>query len=180
MTRALAICIEDLDVEAGAARFLTCTVLPEGEDGLGIDARGAVVWRLADTRVRLGVAADGRLTLLRSAEAPPVAIERDGRSLEVPLERRTPLLQGDVLRLGERRLRLHVHGEASDVRAPSPLREAPAVKLNLLAAHAVEVREHPPRVAAPVHGVPVSCLAIGVGALLAAALIVAALHFLRS
>lgn len=121
-----AICIEDLRGADDASRYLRCVALAGRQPGLRLDREGTVLWR-ADEELacELWVSADERLILYRPQEGAPVTVQRSGRSLEVPEEKPVVLLDQDQLQVGGRSLRVHVHGDAPAVHAPSPL-EVPA------------------------------------------------------
>jgi hypothetical protein len=176
MPKPLAICIEDLAVAALGARYLACVVLPGGAPGLWLDGDGAVRWQGNDQGVAcdLFVSLDEQLMLYRPQAGASVTVHRDGRSLDAPFERPVVLLDQDELEVGHRRLRVHVHGAASEVTAPRPyvgsnagaggdaggalgsgvLARAAAAVLALGTALAgggckgIEVRERPPKVPA--------------------------------
>ena len=121
MPRGIAICIEDLT--ATDPRFTQCVALPGNEPGLTLDADGKVHWRQADeARPQLWVSGDGRLILYRESERSlPVTVSRGGRHVEVPASRPTVLIDGDELKLGTTRLRVHHHGPTDQVSAPAQL-----------------------------------------------------------
>ena len=168
MPNPLAICIEDTDAASGAC-FLRCVALPGRQPGLRVSPEGTVLWKSDDvTACELWVSGDDRLILFRPAGAPPVRVERSGRSLDVPFDKPVVLIDQDVFQLSERTLRVHVHGAASTVRAPSPLparravstaaRVAAVVALGAAVAGCgksqVEVRDSPPQVPVEVDGAP--------------------------
>lgn len=121
MPHRIAICIEDL--ETGAPRYTQCVALPPGEPGLSLDGSGAIRWGASDRGpcCALEAASDGRLVLRREAGAPSVQVHRGGRVLEVPADQPVVVLHEDLLQLGGRRLRVHVHGVAPEVVPPTPL-----------------------------------------------------------
>ncbi len=166
MPAPLALCLEDLDAAPSSDRYLQCVAASGSEPGLGLAADGAVLWRELALACELWVSADERLVLLRREDAPPVTVSREGRALEAPAGRPVVLCHGDELRLGGRRLRLHLHGRATAVTAPRPLRErvgqvAAALAVGALVGAApvpgsadpgpgpIEVRDHPPKPVAP-------------------------------
>jgi hypothetical protein len=117
----LAICIEDLEAPSGG-RYLRCVAVAGRRPGLGLDGAGAVVWRSKDgLACQLCVSADGRLVLFRPEGGAEVGVHRAGRSLDVPVEKPVILIDKDEVTVGERRLRVHVHGEAPRVAPPAPL-----------------------------------------------------------
>jgi hypothetical protein len=114
------ICIEDLDAHDPDRRYLRCVALAGREPGLRVDARGAVLWKSeGDVACELWVSADERLVLFRPEGGGEVRVERGGRHLDVPCEKPVFLLHGDALRVGARRLKVHVHGVAAVVDAPA-------------------------------------------------------------
>jgi hypothetical protein len=97
--------------------------LPGGAPGLALDRDGAVRWMPeAPAPYGLWVSADDRLILLRDAGAAPLTVTRGERSLEAPAAKPVVLLDHDLLLVGGRRLRVHVHGPTDAVHAPAPLR----------------------------------------------------------
>ncbi len=162
MPKPIAICIEDLDAQREADRYLRCVAVGGGEAGLSVDAGGAVLWRHAAGAFDLVVSLDERLVLLRPEGGAPSTVTRGERSLEVPCGKPVMVLDQDRVDVGGRRLLLHVHGEAPEVHAPAPLEQeqdsgavanlarAAATALALSAAvgaagcKTVEVRERPP------------------------------------
>ena len=164
----LAICIEDTCPGDGV-RYLRCVALPGRQPGLRVSPEGTVLWKSDDvTACELWVSGDDRLILFRPAGAPPVRVERSGRSLDVPFDKPVVLVDQDVFQVGERTLRVHVHGTAPAVRPPSPLparksgstasRVAAVVALGAAVVgcnkNQVEVRDTPPSVAVEVDGAP--------------------------
>lgn len=167
----LAICLEDLDALDASARYLRCVALVGRQPGLRVDAGGQVVWKASPTSsCELWVSADDRLILYRPAASAPVVLHRAGRSLDIPADKPVVMLDQDSFEVGGRRLRVHVHGEAPAVVAPSPLRPtarrtavgvAAAVALSAAALTGcdgrVEIRETPPEmmpIEQPVEGTP--------------------------
>jgi hypothetical protein len=130
-----------------------------------------------DVACELWVSQDERLILFRpeGTSADPVVLWRGGRSLTIPEGKPVVLVDQDQLQVGPRRLRLHLHGEAPAVHPPTPFvpeqEEAPesgagraarvaATALAIGAAvgvggckkepeKVIEVRDRPPKVAAP-------------------------------
>ena len=161
----IALCLEDLDAEAGQPCFVRCVALVGGEPGLALAGDGAIAWR-GDQAAAAGlkVSLDQRLVLLRPDAGPEVTVRRGGRSLAVPAGKPVVLLDGDQLECAGRRLRLHVHGVAPAVAAPEALPPAePAGRLGRVARAAatalalgaavgaagcktIEVRDRPPTV----------------------------------
>lgn len=166
MPKPLAICIEDVDAPAPPSQYTRCVALPGRQPGLRLDEAGHILW-CKDEAVacELWVSADDRLILYRPEAAPPVEVHRAGRSLDVPSSKPVVLLDQDQVDVGARRLRIHVHGEAPAVTAPTPLRPAPiptsrtrghlaqgaagAALVGALALACIEVRLTPPVPAEP-------------------------------
>lgn len=170
MPKPIAICIEDLKAGSDSTRYLQCVALVGDHLGLRIDSSGEVQWQPErDAKlVELCVSYDERLILYRQPDAAPVLLQREGRSLEVPVEKPVVVLDQDQLVVGGRDLRIHVHGEAPAVAPPSwfPVEEPRRSASNLLRATAtalalgiavgaggctkkIEVRDDPPKVAPP-------------------------------
>jgi len=162
MPKPLAICIEDLAPASEAERFLRCVAVPGRQPGLRLDEKGAVLWQSEEEAVELWVSADERLVLYRPEGSAATTVRRGERSLAAPAEKPVILIDQDEIDVGARRLRIHVHGEAPEVAAPSPLvpetqqsgplgrlaRAAAAVALGSVMAAGcgeVEVRVHPPK-----------------------------------
>ncbi|HEY3356652.1 MAG TPA: hypothetical protein VGQ83_25605 [Polyangia bacterium] len=159
MPRPLEICLEDLDLTPEDDRYLRCVALPGGEPGLALDREGVVRWMPdAPAAYGLWVSADDRLILLRADGATPLTVTRGERSIEAPAAKPVVLLDQDLLRLGGRRLRVHVHGATDLIHAPEPLRgsafagvvRAAAAALALSAAGAVGTAAASPRAVAPI------------------------------
>lgn len=132
LPRPLALCLEDTDADHEDRRYLQCVALAGGLPGLTLDAQGVASWQLAVAEARvaceLWISADDQFMALRPRGGAAVRLERAGRSLDLPEEKPVELIDQDELVLGERRLRLHVHGKTEHVVAPSflvPLPEAP-------------------------------------------------------
>ncbi len=125
MSKALAICIEDLDVQA-KIKYLRCVALPGRQPGLRLDEVGSVLWQSDDgVSCELCVSADDRLMLYRPEGAVHVTLRRAGRSLDAPCGKPVVVIDQDQIDVGSRRLRVHVHGKAPSVVAPSPLPARP-------------------------------------------------------
>jgi len=161
-----AICIEDIGGKAESIQFTRCVALPGRQPGLRLDASGSILWRndqVAGTGAcELWVSQDNRLILYRPEGAPPVIVHRAGRSLNVPYNKPVILVNLDQITLNNRQLRIHLHGETTNITAPAPLTpesESRFRKPKLLAQAAalaamigtlavsggcVEVRENPP------------------------------------
>ncbi len=117
MPKPMAICIEDVS----AGKFLRCVAVAGREPGLRVDSKGDVLWK-SDEAVacELWVSADEKLILYRPDGARAVTLHRAGRSLDVPFGKPVVVIDRDEVDVGERRLRIHVHGDAPAVAAPSP------------------------------------------------------------
>lgn len=169
MPTPLALCLEDLDAPLRSQRYLRCVALVGRQPGLRLAASGHVLWQCdAGAACEIWVSADDRLIVYRPADAPPVVLRRAGRCLELPAGKPVVALDQDSLELGERRLRLHVHGRAPQVTAPSPLPErgrssaarvAAVVAVGAVVAgceRPMEIRDQPPSVEPePVPTVPI-------------------------
>jgi hypothetical protein len=127
MPKPMAICIEDLDSQP-KTKYLRCVALPGRQPGLRLDKAGSVLWQNDDgVSCELWVSADERLILYRpEAGVPiPVTLHRTGRSLDVPCGKPVVVIDKDQVDVGSRHLRIHVHGQAPSVAAPSPLSSRP-------------------------------------------------------
>jgi len=134
------ICLEDLGRSTPDERYLRCVALPGGEPGLALDGEGAVRWMPQQpTAYGLWVSADDRLVLIRSQGAGPITVSRAGRKVEAPEGKPVLLLDGDLLAVNGRQLRVHVHGPAVAVHRPEPLRGAALARVVRAAAAALAV-----------------------------------------
>jgi hypothetical protein len=165
MPKPLAICLEDLDAPSAERRYLRCVALVGRAPGLRVDGAGTVLWRSDDAvACELWVSQDEKLILYRPAGGAPVTVRRAGRVLDVPYAKPVVLLYQAVFQVGARRTRVHVHGAAPAVAAPSllPVPERTATKGGLRGAAAAvaigaalggaalfEVRCNPPEVSPP-------------------------------
>ena len=121
MPKPLAICIEDVDAQS-KTKYMRCVALPGRQPGLRLDETGQVLWRSDEgVSCELWVSADDRLVLYRPEGAPPVSLHRAGRSLDVPCGKPVFVIDKDEVDVGSRHLRIHVHGQAPLISAPSPL-----------------------------------------------------------
>jgi len=137
MIRPLAICLED----TAAGRLVQCVALAADEPGLSLDAEGEIRWQ-ASGGCQLHAGEDGRLRVTRADGQTGARLERGGRTMELTVGEPTPVVSGDELVVGPRRLRVHLHGEAPAV--------SPPTHLDRLAAPAdapveVAVRDRPPK-----------------------------------
>jgi hypothetical protein len=164
MPKPLALCIEKVDAPPETPAYVCCVAVSGREPGLRLDLAGEVVWQRDDAvACELWVSADECLILYRPDGAPPVAMYRAGRRLDVPCGKLVVVLDQDEIQIGPRRLRLYVHGEAPAVVAPAVVAPEPgavgrlaraAVAAVALAAAAggcldtrwpIEVRKNPPK-----------------------------------
>jgi hypothetical protein len=115
----MAVCIEDLDA-SDEGRFLQCVALVGRQPGIRLDVGGKVSWQEAPaTAAELWVSQDRRLILYRPTGAAQVRVERDGRVLEAPADKPVVLIDQDRLDVGDRRLRVHIHGVTEVVKEPT-------------------------------------------------------------
>jgi hypothetical protein len=122
MPKPLAICIEHLNTRSEKSRYLRCVALPGRQPGLRLDKTGKVLWQRDDAPAcEVCVSADDRLILYRQEGMAPVTLQRAGRSLKVPCGKPVVVIDQDQIRIGRRRMRIHIHGEAQAVSAPSAL-----------------------------------------------------------
>ncbi len=121
MLKLLEICLEEVEVTSDE-RFIRCVALPGGQPGLALDREGAVRWMPEEPApYGLWVSADGQLVLLRADGASPIVVSRGGRSLEAPATKPVILLDGDLLHVSGRQLRVYLHGETVAPRPPERL-----------------------------------------------------------
>jgi len=154
MPEPLAICIEDLDAPATGRRYVRCVALPGGLPGLAVTPEARILWKEeGDQAFQLWISADDRLILLRPEGAPPVRVERAGRGVNAPFAKPVVLIDQDLVTVGSKRLRIHVHGVAEVIHSPSPLKSRLAGAARLAAAAAlgaaaigckIDIRDHPP------------------------------------
>jgi hypothetical protein len=122
----LAICIEDVSSVDDTVRYLQCVAIPGDSPGLAIDDRGVVRWKAElDRASEIFVSADDRLILFRRQGAAEIVLRRAGRSLDVPVEKPVVLLDQDRAEIHGRVLRIHVHGTAPHLEAPSYYKPEP-------------------------------------------------------
>jgi hypothetical protein len=140
MSLPLEICLEELGRAAEDGAFVRCVALPGGEAGLALDRDGAIRWRPEGLAAHaLCVSQDDRLVLLGHADAGEIHVERGSRSVHAVPGQPVVLLDQDLLRLGERSFRVHVHGEAAEVHPPEPLTGSALARLLRAAAAAVAI-----------------------------------------
>ncbi|MBN1771454.1 MAG: hypothetical protein JXB32_09345 [Deltaproteobacteria bacterium] len=124
MPKPLAICLEDTAAIAPSRRYLRCVALSGADPGLRVTDQGEVLWRReVPAAFELWISQDDRLILYRRPEGARIVVRRDGRWLEAPAEKPVVLLDQDLVELGERRFRIHVHGAAPVVHEPSWLED---------------------------------------------------------
>lgn len=122
MPLSMEICLEEMDRVEDDERFVRCVAMPGGEPGLSLDRKGEVRWMSEEPGAcGLWISADHRLILRRAEGSAQVAVERGDRSLDAPIDLPVVLLRGDILRINDRRLRVHVHGETEAIHAPERL-----------------------------------------------------------
>ena len=157
MPSALALCLEDLDGASPSKRYVRCVALVGRRPGLRLSPEGRATWQQAEpVACELWVSADDRLIVYRPQGAPAAVLRRAGRSLELPVAKPVVALDQDIVEVGSKRLRLHVHGRAAKIAAPCPLpervrsgaaRAAAVVALGAAVAacdRPMEIRETPP------------------------------------
>ncbi len=164
MPKPMALCIENLDPQSGAPKYVRCVALPGRQPGLRLAFGGAVLWQSDDAiACELWVSGDDRLILYRPEGATAVVLRRAGRGLDVPYDKPVVVIDQDEIDVGTRRLRVHVHGDAPAVAAPSEyvpeqgalgrLVRAAAAAVAIASAVAtggcIEVRDKPPKPAPP-------------------------------
>ena len=115
------ICLEDVHGFEDAPRFTRCVALDGGRRGLGLDARGDVTWLVEAPVCEVFVAADGRLAMMLAEDRLRVVVGRARRRMDVPRGRPVFLLHGDDLWVGDRHVRVHVHGDVAAAAPPEPL-----------------------------------------------------------
>jgi len=129
MSRIIALCIEDCHPASESLRYLRCCALTGLQPGLALSAGGVVAWKGEDpASLRLVVSSDEKLVCYQepgTAGAPPsggaslvMQVHRGGRFVDVEEGRPIVLLDGDEITLGDRRLKLHVHGFVADSHDP--------------------------------------------------------------
>jgi len=123
MPTPLEICLEETHMPEDGERFIRCVALPGGEPGLALDRAGDVRWlpEAEASGFGLWVSGDEQLILLRGVAAGPITVRRAGRAVEAPPEKPVVLRDQDLLELGGRQLRVHVHGAADEIHPPERL-----------------------------------------------------------
>jgi hypothetical protein len=120
MPKPMAVCVEDLSGGADKPKFMQCVALGGRQPGLTLDETGKVAWQASSgVSCELWVSADNKLILYRPGGARAVVLHRAGRSLDVPCDKPVVVVDRDEVEVGPQRLRIHVHGAARVVAAPS-------------------------------------------------------------
>jgi len=144
MARPKALCLEALfDVPEGA-RYRACTARVGTGEGLALGPAAEVFWLEAGGVCELVVTGDDRLAALRMPGAPRIEVERAGRLTEVPEKSPTILLDQDVIAVGPRRFRVHLHGDAEAESAPVPVTAVAPRAPQAPMRPPLEIRQHPP------------------------------------
>jgi hypothetical protein len=169
MPNPIELCLEDLDAAEGTPEYLQCVAREGGEPGLAVDEGGRILWEDgASAAFDLWVSQDEKLMLERRERAAEVVVSRGGRSLSAPCGKPVILRDQDFVTIASRRYRIHVHGLAAEVHPPAPLFRKALAALAAAAALGsaacttaqadppkgadageIQVRPHPPKVAAP-------------------------------
>ncbi len=123
MNSNIEICLEELGARPDDECFVRCVAVSGGQPGLALDSDGLVRWMPEEetTCHGLWVSGDGRL-MFYGAEAPgAVVVERGARTQAAPVGQPVVLLDQDLLRVGDRQLRVHIHGETEAMYEPERL-----------------------------------------------------------
>ncbi len=123
MNSNIEICLEELGARPDDECFIRCVAVSGGQPGLALDRDGLVRWMPEDETAYHGlwVSGDGRL-MLYGAEAPDaVVVERGARTQAAPVGKPVVLVDQDLLRVGDRQLRVHIHGETEAMYEPEHL-----------------------------------------------------------
>lgn len=166
MPSPIAICIEDIDATSDDKRYIRCVAKPSQGKGLALDSTGSPVFGESSGMgvCDLVVSLDDHLLLIRRCDAVSILVSRVGRRLEAPVGQRVVLLDQDRVQVGDRHLRIHIHGPSAKVHPPTPLRGRSVMAAASVAAvmtlgmgsagcekiksfieqRPIEVREHPP------------------------------------
>lgn len=138
MTDPIALCLEALDAAEGESRYVQCVAVAGRGPGLRVDGNARAVWESEqDAAFLLCVSSDERLILLRCDADDGVAIHvhRAGRSVQAYAGKPIVLVDKDRIQIGDRTLRVHVHGPAPEIHAPRALpARAPRWKFRTAAA----------------------------------------------
>jgi hypothetical protein len=157
MPEPIAICIEDLQAQGAQPRFIRCVAISGALPGLGIRRDGQIAWEDPELLAfELWVSQDERLILRRPVGAIPVRVHRAGRFVDAPFGKPVVLIDQDQVTFGTKHCRIHVHGLAQAVHAPSPIIEerssrsgakiaaALAMGAAALGCQKIDVLSHPP------------------------------------
>jgi hypothetical protein len=118
MPKPLSLCLDFFGTRG--SKFMCCVALPGGQPGLGLDSTGSLLWQdRGNTACQLWVSSDKCLIAYRPEGATGFTLHRAGRVLEVPSGKPLVVLDKDELEIGTQRLRIHVHGTASEITGPS-------------------------------------------------------------
>lgn len=119
----VAICLERVNPMPGENRFVQCTVITGAETGLGLDEHGNATWRdMASTVAEFFISADERVMFLKTEKCTGEAIvSREGRSLNAPVNKPVVIIHGDTIKIADRILKIHLHGNTEYIHAPQEL-----------------------------------------------------------
>lgn len=127
VTNNIEICLEELGAGSEDECFIQCVAVSGGQPGLALDRDGLVRWMPEEEAVCHGlwVSGDGRLVLYgaasTSASVGEVVVERGARTQVAPVGKPVLLVDQDLLRVGDRELRVHIHGETEAMYEPERL-----------------------------------------------------------
>ncbi|RKX23960.1 MAG: hypothetical protein DRP45_09275 [Candidatus Zixiibacteriota bacterium] len=120
MPEPLAICIETIQDRSSHSKYTRCVAIPGRQPGLRLDEEGKIQWQCDDSvAAELWVSADDKLILYRPEGATNLTLSRMGRTLNVPSGKPVVVLDKDEIHVGEAGCRIHIHGKAPSVAAPS-------------------------------------------------------------
>ncbi|MHC4662277.1 MAG: hypothetical protein ACYS8W_11365 [Planctomycetota bacterium] len=123
-----AICIEEIQPDAGKSRFISCVALPGGQPGLGLDGECRILWKGGEAvSCEIWVSADEQLILYRPEGARESRLKRAGRSLDVPFSKPVVLVNKDEIVLAGKRVRIYIHGGTNVIHAPEEFVPQPSV-----------------------------------------------------
>ncbi|MBU1219035.1 hypothetical protein KKF34_06170 [Myxococcota bacterium] len=119
----VAVCLERVNPKPGENRFVQCTVITGAETGLGLDEHGNATWRdMASTVAEFFISADDRVMFLKTEKCTGEAIvSREGRSLAAPVNKPVVIIHGDTIKIADRILKIHLHGQTEYIHAPQDL-----------------------------------------------------------
>ena len=137
----LEICLEELDARPEDECYIRCVAVDGGQPGLALDRDGLVQWMPEETDGCHGlwVSQDGRLMLYGSKAPRAVVVERGERFQEAPAGKPVVLIDQDLLRVGDRRLRVHIHGETEELYEPERLTRSAMLRFFQAAAAAASL-----------------------------------------